>query len=443
MKVSLRQEQEKFYHDERKTLLTQPQVKKSSSLLRFYPLFSEGILCVGGRLANADLPDEAKYPRIVPEKSELSRLIIGDAHSVTLHGGVNQTMAHIRTKIWIPSCRNRVRKLILNCVGCSRFHATPTLPLMGDLPNERCNIPTRAFTDVGIDFAGPFSCKAQKTSKIYMAIFACFASKAVHIEAVSDLTTAGCVAAFRRFVARRGCPSVIYSDNGTDFNGASSDLEILQEVLKAEHQDSLQAKAAGLNIKWKFIPARAPHFGGLWEAAVKCAKRHLRIVMGNHKLTFEEFTTILCQIEQILNSRPISFISDDVKDDIILTPAHLCLGSQLESYPMKETKDLNDLPKISLPKRWAFIQNIITHFWKRWNKEYVSTLQERNKWKLEVEPLKIVVYITDDNVPPLQWPLGKVTHVFSGPDKFVRVVKVKTAPGTYSRPVHKLRKLPL
>ena len=316
---------------------------------------------------------------------------------------------------------------------------------MGDLPEERCNVPTRAFTDVGIDFAGPSSCKDQKTSKVYMAIFVCFASKAVHIEAVSDLTTAACVAAFRRFVARRGCPSVIYSDNGTNFNGASSDLQILQEVLKAEHQDSLQAKAAGLNIKWKFIPPRAPHFGGLWEAAVKCAKRHLRIVMGNHKLTFEEFTTILCQIEQILNSRPISFISDDVKDDIILTPAHLCLRSQLESYPMKETKDLNDLPKISLPKRWAFIQNIITHFWKRWNKEYVSTLQKRNKWKLEVEPLKVgdVVYITDDNVPPLQRPLGKVTHVFSGPDKFVRVVKVKTATRTYSRPVHKLRKLPL
>ena len=251
LKVLLRQEQEKFYHDERKTLLTQLQVKKSSSLLRFYPLLFEGILCVGGRLANADLPDEAKYPRIVPEKSELSRLIIGDAHSVTLHGGVNQTMAHIRTKFWIPSCRNQVRKLILNCVGCSCFHATPTLPLMGDLPKERCNIPTRAFTDVGIDFAGPFSCEDQKTSKIYMAIFVCFASKAVHIEAVSDLTTAACVAAFRRFVARRGCPSVIYSDNGTNFNGASSDLQILQEVLKAEHQDSLQAKAAGLNIKWK------------------------------------------------------------------------------------------------------------------------------------------------------------------------------------------------
>ena len=98
LKVLLRPEQEKFYHDERKTLLTQPQVKKSSSLLRFYPLLFEGILCVGGRLANADLPDEAKYPRIVPEKSELSRLIIGDAHSVTLHGGVNQNMAHIRTK---------------------------------------------------------------------------------------------------------------------------------------------------------------------------------------------------------------------------------------------------------------------------------------------------------------------------------------------------------
>ena len=146
-----------------------------------------------------------------------------------------------------------------------------------------------------------------------MALFVCFASKAVHIEAVSDMTTPAFCAAVRRLVARRGCPKTIYSDNGSNFIGTRAETSQLQKILKAEQEDSLQTVAAGLLINWAFLPPKAPHFGGLWESAIKRAKQHLRKVMGNKILSFEELTTLFCQVELILNSRPICPLSEDPK----------------------------------------------------------------------------------------------------------------------------------
>ena len=262
--IILRQEQYKFYSEEITTLKTKTQVKPSSKILKLYPFLDNEILCVGGRCANADFSDEAKYPRIVPQKSELARLIILDAHHSTLHGGTTQTIAEIRSHFWIPACRNQVRKLIMNCVTCSRFNGKPEHPLMGDLPKKRVTIPSKVFKDVGLDFGGPFLCKEKDKEfrKVYMALFDCFASKAVHLEVVSDLTTQACIAALRRFTSRRGCPVAIYSDNATNFTESQAELAKLQEILNQTHSDSLQSAAAGQLIKWKFIP-RAPHFGGL------------------------------------------------------------------------------------------------------------------------------------------------------------------------------------
>ena len=131
LETLLRQEQYKFFSTEIKTLETKTQVKPQSKLSKFYPFLHEGILCMGGRLAQVDLPDETKYPRLIPEKSELARLVILDAHHFTLNECATQTIAQIRTRFWIPGCRNHVRKLILNCVTCSRFIGKKEEPLMG------------------------------------------------------------------------------------------------------------------------------------------------------------------------------------------------------------------------------------------------------------------------------------------------------------------------
>ena len=178
-----------------------------------------------------------------------------------------------------------------------------------------------------------------------MALFVCFASKAVHIECVSDMTTLGCIAAIRRFISRRGCPSQVFSDNGTNFGGAANEIQQMQEVLSNKHDNSLQSQSSALGIRWNFIPPRAPHFGGLWEAAVKSAKKHVRRTMGKSVLTFDELTTLFCQIEAVLNSCPISVMSDDPNEVEPLTPAHLSIGHRLDVLPsflLDQTHDVDN-----------------------------------------------------------------------------------------------------
>ena len=148
-----------------------------------------------------------------------------------------------------------MRKLILNCGTCLRFIGKKEQPLMGDLHKERISVPSRAFQDVGLDFGGPFFDKVTEpeSNKAYLAIFICFASKAVHLELVSDLTTAACIAVLPRFTSRRGCPKKLYSDNATNFTASQSELGRLQKQFEHEALRFFQAAAAGLSIELIFI----------------------------------------------------------------------------------------------------------------------------------------------------------------------------------------------
>ena len=249
---------------------------------------------------------------------------------------------------------------------------------MGDLPKERIDIPARAFENVGIDFAGPSLCKPSSRAgslyKTFMVLFACFASKVVHIECVSDMTTVWCVAAIRRLIFRRGCPSQVFSDNRTKFVDASNEIQQLQKVVSNKHDNSLQSQASGLGIRWNFIPPKVPHFGGLWEAAVKSAKKNLSRTMGNSVLTFEELRTLFCQIDAVQNSRPIDVMSDDPNEVEPLTPAHLSIGHGLDVLPSFLVDQAHDVDICSPSKHWYYIQNILWHFWNRWTKEYITIL---------------------------------------------------------------------
>ncbi|UYV73292.1 hypothetical protein LAZ67_10002541 [Cordylochernes scorpioides] len=165
-------------------------------------------------------------------------------------------------------------------------------------------------------------------------------TRAIHLELISSLTTDALISTIRRFIARRGKPATIHSDNATNF------VE---------------------GIQWKFIPPSAPHFGGLWEAGVKSMKYHLRRTMGSALLNFEELTTLLAQIEACLNSRPLCPLSEDPEDLQALTPGHFLIGGSLTALP-----DEDDIIAMSLPNRCQLIQKSMNHFWTRWSQEYVS-----------------------------------------------------------------------
>jgi len=317
---------------------------------------------------------------------------------------------------------------------------------MGDLPPARLReaIP---FSNTGIDFCGPFYVKERKYRnrakiKTYVSVFICMSIKAIHLELVSDLSTDGFLAAFRRFISRRGLPEHVYSDNGTNFVGANNQLKEIYALLNSEkHKELVNKFSSEHRISWHFIPPHAPHFGGLWESSVKLFKHHFKRVVGDSLFTFEELNTFLVEVEGILNSRPITVISSDPNDVQALTPAHYLIGKPLIALP---EGNLLSVPANRL-SAWQHITKVRQHFWSRWNLEYLNELQKRSKWTDDGPRLEIgaVVLIKNKDLPCTQWALGRITALHPGEDKVARVATIKTANGEIKRATKLLCPLPI
>ncbi|XP_036321200.1 uncharacterized protein LOC118735507 [Rhagoletis pomonella] len=315
---------------------------------------------------------------------------------------------------------------------------------MGNLPKERTTF-SRAFTNTGVDFTGPFEIKSYRgrgcrISKGYVCLFVCFTTKAIHLEATSDLSTPSFLAAFARFVGRRGCPKNMYSDNGTNFVGASRSLRSEMKAFIAEARDKTISKYSHQTLTWHFIPPAAPHMGGLWEAGVKSFKNHFKKIASTHKYTFEELSTLLCRVESCLNSRPLSPSSNEPTDLEPLTPGHFLTGGHLLAPP---ELDVNENPA-SIINRWQKLKALHQTFCRRWKSEYLSELQKRIKWKNPKQNMEIgdLVVIREDNLAPNEWRLGRVINLHPGSDNRVRVVDITTEKGQVTRPLAKLILLP-
>ncbi|XP_055859438.1 uncharacterized protein LOC129921565 [Episyrphus balteatus] len=436
--------QEEF-SEEIQSLKTGKCISSRSKLSSLSPFLDDvGLLRVGGRISNAvDVSYSLKHPIILPEGHAVSRLIIQDAHTKFLHAGVSELFSLKRQEFWIFGSRNHIRKVVRECLGCFRQRQATSSQLMGNLPSSRLS-PSFAFDRTGCDYAGPITLRLAKGRntgfvKGYFALFVCMVTKALHLEVVSDLSTDAFLAALRRFVARRGKCSIIYSDNGTNFQGAARTLcEWYNLVRSEEHNHKISSKLAADGIKWEFIPPHSPHFGGLWEAGVKSVKQHLRRIVGNNVLTFEEISTLLSQIKALLNSRPLCAISDT--DLNPLTPSHFLIGRPYTAIPEPSCLEI---PQNRLG-RWQLIQNMMQGFWRRWHYEYLTSLQERAKWQKKTPNFKVgdLVVIKEPNIPPSRWALGRILVLHPGEDDLVRVVSLRTKNGIFKRPITKLAILP-
>lgn len=417
---------------------------QSSKLKGLNPFLDEqGILRVGGRLRHAAVRSDAAHPAILSGTNHLTTLIIAEAHLQLLHGGAQMMQNYIRQRFWIIGIRGRLRKHVHGCMICFRQRPRCGVQQMGDLPEVRVT-PSRPFSRSGVDYAGPMAYKSRagrgaRTEKGYVSLFVCLVTKAVHLEFVSDLTAAAFITAFRRFVARRGKCSELLSDNATNFVGAK---RVLGDVRwSTEQTDDIARMLANDGTNWRMIPPRSPHFGGLWEAGVKSVKHHLRRIVGDQLLTFEEFTTTLAEIEAILNSRPLSAMSDDPNDYTALTPGHFLVGDTPLIVPHH---DIGQTPSNRLA-RWQLTTQITQHFWRRWQREYLSTLQQRHKWTKSTANVTIgqLVLLRDDLLPPTKWKLARVTGTRPGHDGRVRVVELKHATGHTTRAITQICALPI
>lgn len=306
---------------------------------------------------------------------------------------------------------------------------------MSSLPKYRTT-PQRAFSQVGIDYAGPVNIRSMNqttnTAKAWIAVFVCLVTRAIHLELVSDATTQAFIAALKRMVSRRGKINHIISDNGRNFIGANNYLRAIMEEVEREANNI----AERFHLKWTFMTPGAPHHGGIYEAAVKSTKHHLVRIIGDTTLTFEEYATVLCQTEACVNSRPLCALSDDPTNLNALTPAHFLIGEALVRIPDEE--DFRRTPTHRL-NRWNHLQQITQHFWERWRKEYLTTLINRSKWTTTQRNIQTgdMVIIKEDNTPPLKWKLGRVTEVITGTDGLVRTAIIRTATGVFRRPITK------
>ncbi|XP_015123431.1 uncharacterized protein LOC107045622 [Diachasma alloeum] len=414
-------------------------------LVKLNPFLDErGVIRVGGRLRNSNIPYSQRHPMILPRQHHVTDLVIHQEHQRHLHAGAQATLCAIRRRFWIQDGRNRVRHIIGSCVKCIRHKPPVVNYIMGNLPEARVT-ESRPFTNVGIHYCGPFFIKEKKFRnrgrvKVWVAVFVCLAVKAVHLEIVSDLTTEAFLAAFRRFIARRGLCGNVYSDNGTCFVGANNELRELHDFLQnKDHQQKIQSFATMKSIKWHFIPPQSPHFGGLWEAAVKSFKVHLKRIATDELLTFEQLNTLAIEIEAILNSRPLTRLSSDPNDLQALTPGHFLIGEALTTL---RSPDFREVPSNRL-SMWQHLQKLKQDFWTRWHREYISELNLRSKWANGEHHITTgtIVLLKEDNLPPQQWAMGRVTQTHPGADGVIRTVTLKTPKGVLNRNVKKLAPL--
>ena len=389
---------------------------------------------VGGRLDKAPIPFEAKHQVIPPPAHPLSRLLVQDLHEKHLHVGREHTLALVRQTFWILRGKSFVRKIINDCLHCKRRRAKPNVPVMASLPKERLALCEPPFTNTGVDYFGPMNVKRGRvTEKRWGCLFTCLTIRAVHLELAGDLSTDSFIMALRRFRGRRGNPRTIRSDNGANFVGANRELT---EALKSLSEERITDELAQEGITWYFNPPSSPHMGGIFESMVKQVKRALKTVINDQVLPEETLRTVLVETEAILNSRPLTSVSDDPDDYEALTPNHFLIGRASPNSPPGHFEER----EVNSRKRWRMAQALADMIWRRWRKEYLPNLAVRPKWYKEQRNLKEgdLILIKNDDAPRSHWPLGRVQKTFPGSDGRVRTAEVKTPSGTLLRPVAKL-----
>ena len=410
-------------------------VKKSSSIAKLDPELRDGLLCVGGRLRHAPIEQEQRHPVILPKKHHVVDLIVRHYHLLSGHSAQEYVLSLIRKSYWIIKGRVAVRRVVNRCFSCRRRQAPFKTQKMADLPADRVTPNKPPFSFVGVDCFGPFWVKrARSQVKRYGVLYTCLATRAIHLEVAQSMDTDSFLNSMRRFIARRGVPEVMRSDNGSNFVGGCKEL---REAISGWNKSQIHEFLLQRNVKWLFNPPSGSHFAGVWERCIRTVRKILIALMKEQPLDDEGLTTLMCEVESIVNGRPITKSSDDPSDSEALTPSHLLLLRSGPRLPPGVFRKEDGYSR----RRWRQVQYLADVFWRRWIREYLPQLQERQKWTYPSRNFAVddIVLVVDDRVPRSSWPLGRITSVRkNSTDEHVRSVTVKTRTSQYDRPVDKI-----
>ena len=410
------------------------EIPRKSSIYTLNPfLGSDDLIRVGSRLGNANIDEEMKFPAILPKDDENVKSLIRQVHDDTLHAGPQHVLANLRKRFWIVQGLPTVKRAVATCPACQRADKKPCAQKMAPLPASRV-VDTHAFSTAGVDMMGPFAVKrpnSRASHKVYVAVFTCFVTRSVHFELVENMDADSFINALTRFTARRPGITHLYSDNGSNFQGAFNILskkakELEQSAAPTSHVvaskdlravcDSVNPRILKDGIQWTFLPPYASHYAGVWERVVGLAKRHLARISNGDKLHHDTFHTIVVQIEGILNDRPLTSAPSDV-DDMAefrpLRPRNILHPSFTGDARPSVVDELLEDEASNFRFRFEQARERVRAFWKAWVTDYITLLTNRKKWTKTERNLEVgdLVLIVDDAIQRSAWEMGRVVQV--------------------------------
>ncbi|XP_074645898.1 uncharacterized protein LOC141902157 [Tubulanus polymorphus] len=394
---------------------------KQSSILALGPVRINGLLCVRGRLGRSELSESSKHPIILPKNGHITDLIVRFYHDIYAHRGREYTLSKIRLKFWVVNGKSAVWRTISKCINCRKRNAKLSQQKMSDLPPDRVSPDKPPFSFVGLDYFGPFLVKRGRSLHSLNSLEVCH-----------SLDTDSFISGLRRFIARRGQPEKIRSDNGTNLVGGQRELK---DAIDNWNQDKIQEFFLQKEIELEFNPPAASNMRGFWERLIRSVRSVLCAITKEQVLDDESLLTLMCEVEAIVNGRPLTSVSDDPTDLEPLTPNHLLILRSGPTLPPGSFSQRDSYVR----RRWRQVQYLADVFWRRWVREYLPLLQKRQKW---FNPQRNfvegdIVLVKDDQSHRSSWPLGRVIETYAGSDSLIRSVKLKTKSTKLVRPVNK------
>ncbi|EFO89966.1 hypothetical protein CRE_22077 [Caenorhabditis remanei] len=411
-----------------------------------------GVIVCKGRMELAELNKDSREPILIHEESDLAAQIIRNAHG-KFHVALDHTMDKVRRRFWMLKLRQKAKTILSRCSECQRFNKQPCrYPDMARMPKSRLK-PTKPFECTGLDNFGPITIKKEDGTEdsVYGTIFTCAVTRLVHVEVVSNMSTQQFIQAFRRFVAIRGMPKKIVSDNGTNFVLGK---KIIEEAMT---NDPLCQ-----SIEWKMITPYSPWKGGFYERMVKSVKHAFMKNQRRNKLSLEEIQTVFYEVTATINSRPLTYLEEDVNNQSPIRPIDFVYSEMDTTLPLQQVMESTEdyLPPAEMRSKETKLGTIealkssikrTDAIWNTFNTTYLSELREHHRSRMnnkrgspKLPKEGQVVLLCDENQPRNEWKRGRVVKINKSDDGSVRDIEYRQnpAPSRSPPPLHRRRAAP-